>query len=161
LTAGWQTAELPAERPTVADELEHVGYYLGEVLYRVLPVFHEALEAAIHRAYDGGPVDPVAAGLPEFPRLLRFGSWVGGDMDGNPNVGADTIATALAMQREQAIAAYRRDLAHLASLLSQTTSRVEVDRAVLQRIEHYRTLLPAAAQRLKPRQQAMPYRNLL
>src|SRR5690606_31011017 len=96
LTAGWQTAELPAERPTVADELEHVGYYLGEVLYRVLPVFHEALEAAIHRAYDGGPVDPVAAGLPEFPRLLRFGSWVGGDMDGNPNVGADTIATALA-----------------------------------------------------------------
>ena len=161
LTAGWQTAELAVERPTVADELEHVGYYLSEVLYRVLPVFHEALDAAIAQAYDPPGSDPARSRTVAFPQLLRFGSWVGGDMDGNPNVGADTIAAALSAQRAQAIAAYRRDLAHLASLLSQSTSRIAVDPALMQRIERYRTLLPSAARRLTPRQQDMPYRVLL
>ena len=42
LTSAWQTSESPARKPTVADEVEHVGYYLSNVLYRVLPVFYEA-----------------------------------------------------------------------------------------------------------------------
>ena len=90
LTAGWQTAEAAPVRPTVADELEHVGFYLSNVLYRILPVFFEAFEAALAESHGHA--------LP-LPPLLRFGSWVGGDMDGNPNVGAATIAAALAAQR--------------------------------------------------------------
>ena len=70
ITAAWQTAENPPTRPTVADELEHVGFYLSEVIYRVLPVFHEALDEAIQSVYG--------TRLP-LPRALAFGSWVGGD----------------------------------------------------------------------------------
>ncbi|MEG3192527.1 phosphoenolpyruvate carboxylase [Lysobacter sp. D1-1-M9] len=152
LTASWQTAEAPAAKPSVSDEFEHVGFYLSEVLYRVLPVFHEVLEEALAETFGG-----------EFslPPLLGFGTWVGGDMDGNPNVGAATIAAALDGQRALVLAAYQRDLITLGESLSQSQTRVQVSAAVLERIEQYRELLPAAAVQLKPRHADMPYRNLL
>ena len=136
LGASWQTAEAPTAKPSVGDEFEHVGFYLSEVLYRVLPVFHETFEAAL-REHHGGDW--------HLPDVLGFGSWVGGDMDGNPNVGADTIAATLAAQRRMVLAAYRRDIEALAELLSQSTTRVGVDHAVLARVDEYRALLPAAS----------------
>ena len=152
LAAGWQTAENPPERPTVTDELEHVAFYLADVLYRVVPVYYEALEEAFAQHY-GAP--------PELPVLLRFASWVGGDMDGNPNVGAATIAAALETQRALILARYRRDLSLLGGSLSQSTSRVDVDAAVRTRIDEYRLRLPKAAEKLKSRHADMPYRTLL
>jgi phosphoenolpyruvate carboxylase len=153
LTSGWQTAENAIEKPTVADELEHVSYYLGHVLYLILPVFHELLADAVETVY-GQP-------LPAQPPLLRFGSWVGGDMDGNPFVGADTIAASLAAQRAQIIGNYCSDLAHLASLLTQSIGRVSVDPRLLTRIDDYRGRLGDAAQRLRSRHDDMPYRQML
>lgn len=152
LTASWQTVEAPAAKPSVADEFEHVGFYLSEVLYRVLPVFFETFQAALREHYDEEL---------ELPDVLGFGSWVGGDMDGNPNVGADTIAATLAGQRALALAAYRRDINRLADLLSQSLSRVAVSDAVTERVAAYRELLPKAAEELHPRHADMPYRNLL
>jgi len=152
LTASWQTAVAPPEKPSVADEFEHVGFYLAEVLYRVLPVFHEVFEDALRETFGEAPV---------LPPVLGFGSWVGGDMDGNPNVGADTIAATLAAQRAMVLTAYRRDLAALGELLSQSLSRVGVADAVLTRIDDYRARLPAAAAKLRPRHGDMPYRNLM
>ncbi|MGH8086498.1 MAG: phosphoenolpyruvate carboxylase [Lysobacter sp.] len=153
LTASWQTAEAASAKPSVADEFEHVGFYLSEVLYRVLPVFHEAFDEALREHYPDAPM--------ELPDVLGFGSWVGGDMDGNPNVGAATIAATLASQRALVLAAYRRDLDALGELLSQSQARVEVDAAVLARVDEYRALLPRAAERLHPRHADMPYRNLV
>ncbi len=153
LTSAWQTALTPPEKPTVADELEQVGYYLIETLYRVLPAFYDQFERALRDAYGRAPT--------RLPNVLGFGSWVGGDMDGNPNVGADTISHALATQRAQVLAAYRRDVHILATLLTQSSTVVGFDPEVLRRLDEYRRLLPAAAARLKPRQADMPYRNLL
>ncbi|OGT60751.1 MAG: phosphoenolpyruvate carboxylase [Gammaproteobacteria bacterium RIFCSPHIGHO2_12_FULL_63_22] len=152
LTAGWQTAEAPPERPSVADELEHVGFYLSDVLYRALPVFFEVFEDALAESHGESVT---------LPPLLRFGSWVGGDMDGNPNVGAETIAAALSAQRALVLAAYRRDLSRLSNVLSQSLSRIAVDPAVLARIDEYSQLLPGAAARLKAGDADMPYRRLL
>jgi phosphoenolpyruvate carboxylase len=147
LTAAWQTAESPPERPTVADEVEHVGYYLLDSLYRVLPAFHRALEQAVGQPLPRG--------------VLRFGSWVGGDMDGNPNVGAATIEAALATQRAELIRVYRRDLARLANLLSQSLERVDVAAALLARIDEYTAQQPRIAARISARHRSMPYRALL
>ncbi len=152
LTASWQTAEASPVKPSVADEFEHVSYYLSEVLYRVLPVFYELFEDALQQAYGEAAA---------VPAVLGFGTWVGGDMDGNPNVGADTIAATLAGPRALVLAAYRRDIASLGELLSQSGNRVGVSDEVLARIEEYRYLLPRAASTLKPRHADMPYRNLL
>lgn len=151
LSAGWQTADAARERPTVQDEMDHVSYFLADVLYPMLPVFYEVFEDVL------GELGPV----PPLPALLRFGTWVGGDMDGNPNVGADTVRAALAAQRAQILAAYRREIAQLERLLSQSLSRVGVDAAVLERLAGYRVRLPKAAAKLKARYADMPYRHLL
>src|SRR5690606_390149 len=141
LTAAWQTAEAAVEKPRVSDEFEHVTFYLHDVLYRVAPVFFEAFEEALADTWGQAPT---------LPPVLRFASWVGGDMDGNPNVGAATIAGALAMQRDLVLRAYRRDVGHLGELLSQTLTRVGFDEAVRERQEAYSAALPHAARRLRP-----------
>jgi len=154
VTSAWQTEELPAVRPSVADEQEQILFYLTDILYRVAPAFHEILAEAIRAAY-GGEADG------SLPDVLRFGSWVGGDMDGNPNVGADTIRAALAVQRHQVLGLYRRDIERLARTLSQSRSRVAVDEAVLERIEYYRELFADRWERIPRRHRDMPYRVLL
>lgn len=153
LTASWQTDENPPEKPTVADEFEHVAYYLSDVLYRVLPVFHETFLEALQAVYGKAP--------DELPALLGFGSWVGGDMDGNPNVGADTIAATLTSQRAIVLARYRRELEKLADLLSQTEGRVDVDDRLVQRADDYALRFPEAADAIKARHSDMPYRRFL
>jgi len=152
LTTGWQTAEASAVRPSVADELEHVGFYLTDVLYSVLPVFYEVFETALVSTY-GRHI--------EMPSLVRFASWVGGDMDGNPSVGASTITDTLAAHRRMILDLYADEVGKLARLLSQSMGFVGVSRPVLARLERYRALLPEAAAKLKPRHADMPYRMLL
>ncbi len=152
LTAGWQTSEHAPVKPSVQDEFEHVGFYIAGPLYLVVPVFYELLEDALNRVYGIQT---------ELPRLLRFASWVGGDMDGNPNVGADTIASTLAGQREQVLGRYLAEVSDLSGLLSQTLERVQVAPEMLRRSEDYRALLPQAASMIRPRHVDMPYRVFL
>jgi phosphoenolpyruvate carboxylase len=156
LTAAWQTSEAPPLKPTVTDEVEHIGFYLANVLFRVLPVFYEAFGDAVEAVYG----ERIDAGK-DLPQLIRFGTWVGGDMDGNPNVGAATIEAALAAQRSQALSNYRADLRALGAALTQTRDRAGVDDAVLERLAEYKALLPDAVARLRARQSDMPYRQLL
>ena len=152
LTAGWQTSDTPAQKPTVADEVEHVGYYLANTLYRVVPAYYEAFADAVEAVYGRRIA---------LPQVLRFGTWVGGDMDGNPNVNAGTIRAALDAQRVQAIAQYRADLRALGNMLTQSLGRVDVDQAVVARTDDYIARLPQAAARLRPRLADMPYRRLV
>ncbi len=152
LTSAWQTSDAPAHKPTVADEVEHVGYYLVNVLYRVAPVYYEAFADAVETVYGRRLA---------IPQVLRFGTWVGGDMDGNPNVGAGTVRAALDAQRAQAIARYRADLRALGDTLTQSLGRVEVDAAIVARADDYAARLPDAAAALSPRLADMPYRRLL
>lgn len=149
LTASWQTTDSSPVRPTVDDEREHVGFYLVQVLYRVIPVLYESLQQAL--------LDTYGESVP-LPRLLRFGTWVGGDMDGNPNVDAGTIRNTLDAQRQAVLGRYQKDLLQLASLLSQSTERIAVSDALQARVAHYQQLLPKVVSR--PRHADMPYRLL-
>ncbi|MGQ0697794.1 MAG: phosphoenolpyruvate carboxylase [Panacagrimonas sp.] len=152
LTATWQTSETAAVKPTVQDEFEQIGFYIAGPIYNIVPTFYEAMEHAVQQVY-GTEI--------ELPRLLRFGSWVGGDMDGNPNVGADTIAATLRSQREHVLDRYVSEVGELSGLLSQTTDRVDVASELLLRTEHYRKLVPQAAAAIRPRHIDMPYRVFL
>ena len=154
ITTAWQTAEYPAQRPSVADEREHVLFYLTERLYEIVPAFHESVEAALHRAY--GPHAAAALAAP----VVRFGSWVGGDMDGNPNVNAVTIRETLARHREMIVLRYRLELGDLAERLSQSRSRVPVSAAVDERLVEYQARFPDAAAAIPARHRDMPYRVL-
>ena len=152
LSSGWQTAEASPVRPSVQDEHHHVGFYLANPIYRIVPAFYEELASALNDVYG------VAVAL---PRLLTFATWVGGDMDGNPNVGADTIANSLATQRAHVLEHYLADVEALARLLSQTEDRVQVSDALRERLADYRRRFPQAAARIRPRHADMPYRCLL
>ncbi|HUB90795.1 MAG TPA: phosphoenolpyruvate carboxylase [Dyella sp.] len=152
LSAGWQTAEASPIRPSVQDEHHHVGFYLANPIYRIVPAFYELLADALQEVYG------VAVPL---PRLLSFATWVGGDMDGNPNVGADTIANSLATQRAHVLEHYIADVDGLARQLSQTADRVQFEASLLKRLADYRQQFPRAAATIRPRHADMPYRCLL
>src|SRR5690606_6789975 len=128
LATTWQTSDAPPLKPTVTDEVDHIGHYLG-VLFRVLPAFYEVFADAVEAAWGE------RIGMPD---VLRFGTWVGGDMDGNPKVGAATIEAALAAQRAQVLEQYRDELRALGQVLTQTRDRAGVDAAVEARLEAYK-----------------------
>ncbi|NDE01027.1 MAG: phosphoenolpyruvate carboxylase, partial [Gammaproteobacteria bacterium] len=108
LTTGWQTEDHPRQRLTLADEREHVLFYLAEVLYRVVPNFYEEIADAIARHY-GVEADSIS-----LPTLIRFGTWVGGDMDGNPDVHAKSMRETLARQQRAIVNAYFTEVQDLA-----------------------------------------------
>ena len=155
ITSGWQTEDHPREKLTVADEREHVLYYLSEVLYRVVPEFYQEIADALGKLYG------VEAEALELPTIIRFGSWVGGDMDGNPDVHGKTIRETLARQRQVIIRAYHDECQSLAERLSQSASRISVSSALSKRIEEYMTLLPASRAIVPARHDRMPYRVFL
>ena len=96
-----------------------------------------------------------------MPELLHFGSWVGGDMDGHPDVHAKTIRESCARHHQLIINRYFLDALSLAEKLSQSSSRVGVLPAITDRIEQYRNVVPAARSATPAAQDRMPYRVFL
>ena len=155
VTSGWQTEVHPRERLTVADEREHVLFYLAEVIYRVVPALYEEIAYWLETVF-GVPTDTKSV-----PLLLRFGTWVGGDMDGNAEVHSKTIRETLHRHQQRIISAYYDECRLLSGKLSQSASRVGVSRELEQRIAEYDILLPDARQATPSRHDRMPYRAFL
>ncbi|NND45673.1 MAG: phosphoenolpyruvate carboxylase [Xanthomonadales bacterium] len=152
VTSGWQTRTVSHERPTVADELDNILFYLVDILYRMVPAWHESLQRALAEHYtpDIAPQDPAA--------MLRFGSWVGGDMDGNPNVGAATIRDTLVTQRAAIIRRYIPELRQLGRYLSQTRGDAGFSDTLLERVAAYSERYHDVAADIPRRHREMPYR---
>ncbi len=145
----WQTDE-HFDQPTVDDEVEHVLFFLTSVIYHVVPELYRRLERALATSRGAGAVR-----VPD--RMLRFASWVGGDMDGNPNVDASTIRATLEHHRDRVLALYRGELRELFEHLSHSERYVTPSEALRARlaersIEHGGDAPPE-------RYGEMPYRN--
>ena len=102
----------------------------------------------------------MARGSP-CPPILKFGSWVGGDMDGNPNVNAKTIRATLTRQRSLILDLYYKECAALSAKLSQSTVRVGFNDEMLAKIEEYRGVFQNAYHAVPARHRNMPYRVFL
>jgi len=152
ITSVWQTEEHPREGLTVVDEREHVLFYLIDILYRVVPLFYEEIEAALASAY-AVPVEQI-----EVPNILRFGSWVGGDMDGNEDVHGKTIRETLQRHQQLIVSTYFAECEQLAESLSQSANRVAVSAGLAERIASYSVILPGAQALAPARHDRMPYR---
>src|SRR6202166_3633319 len=152
ITSIWQTEEHPREGLTVVDEREHVLFYLIDILYRVVPLFYEEIEAALAKAYS------VSAEELDVPSILHFGSWVGGDMDGNPDVHGKTIRETLHRHQQVIVSSYFAACGQIAETVSQSASRVGVNAALAARIESYSAILPGAQALAPARHDRMPYR---
>lgn len=155
VTSGWQTEAHPRERLTVADEREHALFYLAEVVYRVVPALYEEIALWMQTVFGLPPE------LSRMPLILRFGSWVGGDMDGNSAVHAKAIRETLVRQQQRVISAYFQECRSLADKLSQSAGRVAASSDLEARIAEYDILLPKAREAASTRHDRMPYRIFL
>jgi phosphoenolpyruvate carboxylase len=106
VTQLWQTRMLRRTRLTVADEIENALSYYQTTFLRQIPRLYRDIERALHGH--------------AIPSFLRMGHWIGGDRDGNPNVGADTLRQALSRQAEVALRFYLTEVHELGAELSMS-----------------------------------------
>jgi phosphoenolpyruvate carboxylase len=113
----WQTDELRRERPTPADEARTVLDYFDEIFREVAPELLDELDYQVGR---------VGAQLAHDARPLHFGTWVGGDRDGNPNVTAATTLDVLEAQHEHALRELVNAVEELSTELSPSQRLVPI-----------------------------------
>ena len=112
VTLLWQTDEVRSQRPRVVDEIRHGLWFFEQSLMRV----SELLLADYRRLVPGAPAP------------FHFGTWIGGDLDGNPAAGPETIAEALERARELALTTYAAEVRELAQALGISSRLVEPSR---------------------------------
>jgi phosphoenolpyruvate carboxylase len=153
VTTLWQTDEIRMEKPRVGDEVKNTLFYLEEVLFPLVPIFHEAFEREATAAFGDGMRIPSS--------ILRFGSWVGADMDGNPNVTPDVALDTAFAQSARLAGRYLDALDALGQALSQSTRRVTASAALMSSLEADALSMPAFAAGLEASTQGEPYRKKL
>lgn len=125
----WQTDELRHNKPTVMDEVRNGLYYFDQTLFDVLPDIHQEVADCLEKNYPN-----VSWVVPNF---LSFGSWIGGDRDGNPNVTHDLTWETLNRQRRLVVKKYKSVLVDLMKRYSHSTTRVEVSEELFAFLEKY------------------------
>ncbi len=155
VTTLWQTDENRQAKPRVGDEVKNTLFYLEEVLFPLIPRFYRALDAAIAGAY--GKDDEAN----RAPTILTFGSWVGADMDGNPNVTPDVAVDTAYAQAARVIALYLREIAVVGEALSQSARRVRVSAELEASIAGDAKAMPEVAEHLATTTADEPYRRKL
>ena len=106
----WLTGELRLEKPTVAQEVAWCLHFFDETLFPRVPELMDKLEWALKQRYPN-----TAFSIPPF---FQFGSWVGGDRDGNPFVTNEVTRQSLMSYRQGALKRYCTELRRLLRLLS-------------------------------------------
>ncbi len=114
----WKTDEVRIHKPRVQDEIRNGLYYFQDSLFDAVPAIYRNLENAVRRIYTDG--DPKAELPVKVPSVLRFGSWIGGDRDGNPFVRPETTELALYMHMREAVATYLRKINQLRHVLTHS-----------------------------------------
>jgi len=117
----WKTDEVRVNKPTVRDEIRNGLYFFRESLFDAIPETYRYLEKAIHRVY-GTAGEASTPGLTVPGGLIHFGSWIGGDRDGNPFVKPSTTTLALRMHMREVLIAYLRRVEDLSSRLTHSST---------------------------------------
>lgn len=126
ITQLWQTRMVRYSKLTVADEVENALSYYPATFLREIPRVYEELEEMLPSGADSGA---------KLPAFLRMGHWIGGDRDGNPNVGAGTLRHALKRQSEVALRHYLTELHELGAELSISARLAQITPAMQQLAE--------------------------
>jgi phosphoenolpyruvate carboxylase len=153
ITALWQTDEVRLTKPRVTDEIRMGLDPYPMTVFDSLPKIYTEMVSCFRDIYG------LELQERELPGVLSFGSWIGGDRDGNPFVTAECTRDALQMARSVIIDYYLRQLAKAADLLSSSVRRVGTSLELLQRLREYKTQLVFAGAR--PISEAEQYRLFL
>ncbi|MGA2377374.1 MAG: phosphoenolpyruvate carboxylase [Candidatus Sulfotelmatobacter sp.] len=151
----WQTDEVRQTKPTVDDEIRMGLRYFRLSLFEALPRIYAEVAESMRDVY--GTVLDVA----ELPNLLSFGSWIGGDRDGNPLVKPECVKDALEQARTMILREYVRDVEFLSDCLSSSLRQAGVSAEIVSRLAQYKGSLPGAAMRWGPGNTTELYRRFL
>jgi phosphoenolpyruvate carboxylase len=151
LVSLWQTEETRAYKPDVMDEVRNGLYYFETTLHDLAPEIVGSLERAVAAHYPALRVPPA---------FLRFGSWIGGDRDGNPFVTAAVTEEALRAHQDLALRLLRRGIERLHGHLSATERR-GVSAELEESLRRDAALFPDEARRAEERYRRQPYRQKL
>jgi phosphoenolpyruvate carboxylase len=143
ITALWQTDDVRHARPTVRDEVRMALDYYETSLFATIPVLYTEIASVFQEEF---PAAGTAAKMPisQLPVVIRFGSWIGGDRDGNPFVTAETTVESLAMSRELLHDFYLARVKDLFDQLASSTRQAAISPALQQRLDTYLAQLRAA-----------------
>ncbi len=150
----WQSDETRERKPTVMDEVRNSGLYFFEnTLFDLLPKIYEEIESALRKTF------------PDFefnvPSFLQYGSWIGGDRDGNPFVTNQVTIDTLRAQKEAILKHYNYKIDSLYHLLSPSTTRTDFSAEFLNSLAADRALVPESEFSVLDRFRQEPYREKL
>ena len=164
ITLLWRTADLRSVAPTPLDEVRTALAFFDETLFGVVPRLLRAADAAVDEAGRGagsgesGDADRTGTRPPRVPAFLRWGTWIGGDRDGNPGVTAEVTERTVRIQADHVLRGYEA----VATRLSQTIAATVVDavpQALVTRLARDAELLPELDRQLRRRFPEEPYRQ--
>jgi len=131
ITSLWQTDEVRSRRPTVYDEIKMGLDYYDVSIFETLPSLYREISEALRASY-GLEIEALA-----LPQVLCFGSWIGGDRDGNPYVTPQVTRDAIQLARGHLLLYYQRQLQEIIDLLTSSAQQIAVSDALLARLEAY------------------------
>ncbi len=149
----WQSDEMRDRPPTVMDEVRNGLYFFETTLFDLVPQIYREMEKALADTYPGEPFD--------VPAFLRYGSWVGGDRDGNPNVTVEITEEALRAQKDQVLELYDRAVEALYNHLTSASTRVDFSPEFTAGLQRDFTLIPNHEREVLDRFELEPYRQKL
>jgi len=147
----WQTDEVRQRRLSVLDEARNILFYFGETLFQVTPRLYADLEKALAQWYPGEDFP--------IPVFLEYGSWVGGDRDGNPTITLAHTAEVLRLHRDQVLSLYIPVVRTLSDRLSQSRHYVRVSEDLERSLAEDAERLPQVAAEAAGRSPMEPYRR--
>ena len=153
ITILWQTDELRASRPEVTHEVERtLLFFENPLISATLDVYRE-FEDELARHY---PED-----TPRVGKVLEYGSWVGGDQDGNPFVKPETLNTALELHRGLILKRHLDSVVSLAEHMSQSTRLTGFTEELISAVNRYEASLPDLVERYGDHNPNELYRRML
>lgn len=155
VTALWQTDSVQAQAPTPIDEIRRGLYYFNDSILGIVPLIYRDMQAALEQYY---PELGYGNGK-HLPIFLRFGSWMGGDRDGNPYVTPEVTEQTLRLHRDVIVRRYLSDMTELMRLLSPSLRCVPISDGLRRSLEAAAIELPDVLPSLPPAYQTEPYRQ--
>ncbi len=152
LTGLWQTEFIRFRRPAVLEELDR-SLFLAENLWEVVPGLFRELESALRRHYPDRPF--------RLPPVVRFGTWIGGDRDGNPYVTTAVTRQALERLRAEALERHLARAAAARRALGMSSRRAGVSDELVEALEEVLELWPELGDELAHLSATEPYRRWL
>ncbi|MEA2656732.1 MAG: phosphoenolpyruvate carboxylase, partial [Chloroflexota bacterium] len=150
----WRTGQLRATQVQPLDEVRSVMAVFDETLFLAVPEIYRALDRALGPS-DSGQRPPLA------PAFLRFGSWVGGDRDGNANITADVTAATLPIQSEHVLIALENATNRVGRALTADAATTPPSPRLRRRLAAFRAADPKRFADLEKRSPSEPHRQFL